>query len=199
MVIGLTGGMGCGKSTASRFFEAEGLGSIDADALVHELLATDEEVREAVAERFGTQVLTGEGRIDRRRLGERVFAHPKELEWLEQLLHPRVGRRWREETQRQVEVDWIVQIPLLFEKKLEESFDFTVCVGAGGEIQRSRLEQRGLSDREITRRLTRQFPLEEKIQRADFFLLNDGSLDFLQMQVAYLCRFLGIPRKRLTS
>src|SRR5690606_17064865 len=108
------------------------------------------------------------------------------LDWLERLLHPLVGKRWREEMAADPESDWVVQIPLLFEKKLEKSFQFTVCVGASGETQRQRLLQRGISEEEISRRLSRQLPIEEKIARSDFFLSNDGSLEFLRLQVVHL-------------
>lgn len=186
MMLGLTGGMGCGKSTAARFFSQTGFRSIDVDTIVHDLLAHNTEVQEAIAERFGPAIGGGDGAVDRRALGARVFSDPEALQWLEQLLHPRVGRLWREEVARDRESDWVVQIPLLFEKKLEESFNFTVCVGASSLVQHRRLQQRGLSDEEITRRLSRQLPLEDKTARSDFFLSNDGSLSFLRSQVVHL-------------
>jgi len=187
MLIGLTGGMGCGKSTTARFFEEEGFGSIDADAVVHALLAHDEAVTTAVEGRFGAEVLS-DGHVDRRALGAKVFGDPPALEWLEQLLHPRVGRFWRDAVAAEPDRDWVIQIPLLFEKKLEESFDFTVCVGSSSLVQHRRLRQRGLSEEEIARRLSRQLPLEDKAAQADFFLSNDGSLNFLRSQVAHLCQ-----------
>ena len=186
MILGLTGGMGCGKTTAARFFEEQGFGSIDSDALVHELLAADREVIEAVSEHFGDEVLLANGEIDRKRLGSLVFDDSEELEWLENLLHPLVGERWRAEVAAGPERSWVIQIPLLFEKKLEQSFNFTVCVGTSTERQRRRLLRKGFSDMDIARRIARQLPLNEKMARADFFLLNDGSLNFLREQVKRL-------------
>jgi dephospho-CoA kinase len=192
--IGLTGGMGCGKTTAARLFAEEGFRSLDADEIVHDLLANDAKVRQAIDDRFGSDVLDPEGRVDRRKLGTRVFADSEALAWLEQLLHPLVGRCWRETIARGDAASWVVQIPLLFEKRLEQFFDFTVCVGTSAETQRRRLLQRGLSDQEVARRIARQLPLEEKTAKADFFLLNDGSPEFLREQVQWLCRKLDPVR-----
>ncbi len=199
LLLGLTGGMGCGKSTAARFFSENGFRTLDADEIVHDLLANDAEVKRAIADRFGAEMLNAEGGIDRRRLGAVVFADPAALEWLEQLLHPQVGKVWREAVAAEPESDWAVQIPLLFEKKLEKFFQFTVCVGASGKTQRQRLLQRGLSEEEISRRLSRQLPIEEKTARSDFFLSNDGSLEFLRLQVAHLCeRLRALPAGQIS-
>lgn len=187
IIIGLTGGMGCGKTTAAARFLEEGYHVLDTDAVVHQLLAGDTEVKEAVKKRFGASILDPSGAIDRRALGARVFAEERELEWLEKLLHPRVREIWRGEVSRQKDKPWVIQIPLLFEKKLEQFVDLTVCVGASAETQRRRLLRRGFSDEEIVRRISRQLPIEEKTARADVFLLNDGSLEFLREQVDYLC------------
>lgn len=196
MIIGLTGGIGCGKTTAARFFTEEGFRSIDADALVHDLLANDAGVREVIVARFGPAVLGKDGAVDRRRLGERVFRDDDALRWLEELLHPLVGRRWREQVLKGGDQSWVVQVPLLFEKKLEQSFDFTVCVGTSAENQRRRLLAKGLSEEDMARRISRQLPLEEKTARADFFLLNDGSLEFLREQVQRLLRQLKAAPQR---
>lgn len=187
ITVALTGGMGCGKSTAARFFVEEGFRSLDADGIVHELLARDADVREAVVGRFGPEILDASGAIDRRRLGRRAFADPRALRELEAILHPKVRMTWMTAIETHSDSDWIVQIPLLFEKKLEQFFDFTVCVGTSGAIQRRRLLERGLPDHEVRQRISRQLPIEEKTEKADFFLLNDGSLHFLKKQVRCLC------------
>ncbi len=199
MILGLTGGMGCGKTTAARLFMEEGFGSIDSDALVHDLLAADSAVHRAIVERFGPDVDDGRGGIDRRRLGAIVFADDDALHWLESLLHPLVGARWREAVAREPDRPWVVQIPLLFEKKLEQSFDFTVCVGTSAANQRRRLMQKGYSSEEIARRVSRQLPLQEKTARADFFLLNDGSIDFLREQVQTLLAHLESQPRRSSA
>jgi dephospho-CoA kinase len=193
MLLGLTGGMGCGKSTAAHFFSENGFRTVDADGIVHELLERDPEVKQAISDRFGPEAMDADGRVNRRILGQIVFADGGALAWLEGIIHPRVGERWRAEVAHEADSDWVIQIPLLFEKKLEDSFDFTVCVGASGETQQQRLLQRGLTQDEIARRLARQLSIEEKTARSDFFILNDGSLDFLRLQVAHLCHQLRRP------
>ncbi|HLS27409.1 MAG TPA: dephospho-CoA kinase [Opitutales bacterium] len=199
MILGLTGGMGCGKTTAARFFEEFGFGTIDSDAIVHDLQAHDREVIDAIAERFGTEVLDERGGIHRKHLGARVFKDEKELQWLENLLHPLVAATWRGKVARETDRPWVVQIPLLFEKKLEQSFNFTVCVGTSAENQRRRLLKKGFSDADIARRISRQMPLHEKTARADFFLLNDGSLQFLREQVEHLLRELNYINANLPN
>ncbi|MEM9160791.1 MAG: dephospho-CoA kinase, partial [Verrucomicrobiota bacterium] len=127
MRIGITGGIACGKSTASRMFEAAGFGRIDCDELVHELLASDQSVISEVSSEFGEAVLADEGGINRRELGRRVFGNPDALKALEGILHPRVRERWESIADAESDKDWVVEIPLLFEKKLENRVDFTVC------------------------------------------------------------------------
>ncbi len=186
MVIGLTGGMGCGKSTAAGFFAEAGFLTEDTDRIVHELLAEDSGVIESVRGRFGDAVIRNEGGVDRGALGKAVFADRAGLEWLERLLHPRVAEYWRRSVESSPNRDWVVQIPLLFEKSLEKSVDFSVCVGADEETRHKRLLQRGLTGPEIAKRLSNQLPLTEKMNRAGYFLLNNGSLDFLRSQVRCL-------------
>lgn len=187
-IIGLTGGMGCGKSTAADFFAEEGFRTLDTDAIVHGLLANDSTVRSAIRRRLGSAVFDDKGQIDRKRLGEVVFTDREALSWLEGLVHPMVGKIWRRKVLESSHQVWVIQIPLLFEKRLEQSFDFTVCVGTSAETQRRRLRRRGFSEQEVIRRISRQLPLDEKIVKADFFLLNDGSLEFLRAQIRRFCR-----------
>lgn len=196
MTGGLTGGIACGKSTAAAFFADEGFGIIDSDALVHDLLASDGAVISEVERRFGRRAILAGGGVDRRALGRVVFSDPQELEWLEQLLHPLVGKEWRRRAGSDPTRPWIVQIPLLFEKKLESSFDFTVCVSADSEKQLQRLEARGLAKEEIAGRMARQMTLARKIELADHHLHNNGSLEFLRAQVAHLA---GLVRERFHS
>jgi dephospho-CoA kinase len=193
MVIGLTGGIGCGKSTAARLFAEAGFGLIDCDAIVRELLASDPAVAAEVADRFGMGVLLPAGGVDRRQLGARVFAVPEELEALEAILHPRVVAEW----QRRVAADpagpWLVEVPLLFEKGLEKYVDFTVCITCSPAVQLRRLADRGMAPLDAQQRIARQQPLARKEQLADFVLLNDGSLQFLQSQVSRLLQSIPSP------
>jgi len=187
--IGLTGGMGCGKTTAVGMFRDFGFGVLESDVIVRDLWETDAEVKKAALKRWPSiaeaSVQNPEIKISRRKVAEIVFADPKELEWLENLLHPRVRLCWQSAMEVEPEKDWVVEIPLLFEKNLASGFDYTLCIASSPALQAARLAARGLSPAEITARQARQWPLREKIERADWVALNDGSVDFLRRQIVH--------------
>ncbi len=186
MKLGLTGGIGCGKSTAARIFEERGFRRVDCDQIVRDLLDGDETVHTALRERFGDRVLLPGGGADRTAIASVVFHDAEALKWLEGLLHPRVSEVWQGRMNTEPGADWCVEIPLLFEKNLEKHFDFTVCLFSSEAIQLNRLAAKGLSPEQARARIQRQLPLEQKITRADFVLLNDGTQDFLRQQVFQL-------------
>ncbi len=194
MILGITGGIGCGKSTAARVFERRGFRRLDSDALVRDRVLADESVRAAVRERFGAGVFSGDAAIDRGRLAARVFASEGDLHWLEELTHPRVFALWREAFAREPGADWAVEVPLLFEKQLENWFDFTLCVASAPAQQLARLEQRGLSRALAEQRISKQLPLAHKIEWADFVLWNDGTPEFLAEQIDRLIDSLPVVR-----
>ena len=188
MILGITGGMGCGKSTAARLIEARGFRRLDSDALVHEKVLTDPEVVLAISGRHGPAVLHPDGSVNRGVLGARVFADDAELAWLESIVHPRVFALWRgaigDPADRGSQgPGWVLEVPLLFEKRLENWFDVTVCVACDPEQQFARLEQRGLNRTLAGQRISKQLPLARKIELSDFVLWNGGSPAFLQAQV----------------
>ncbi len=182
--IGLTGGMGCGKSTAGGVFRDQGFGVIESDAVVRELWETDEELKQAARKRWGERILE-QGKVSRRKVAGIVFADSRELEWLEGVLHPKVRLHWHSAMRVEPQKDWVVEIPLLFEKNLATEFDFTLCIASSPALQAARLAARGLSPVEVTARQARQWPLQQKIDQADWVALNDGSLDFLRRQLGY--------------
>jgi dephospho-CoA kinase len=156
---------------------------ISSDEIVHRLLREDTEVKRAVVARFGEGVVGTDGEIDRERVGEVVFADPRELDWLERLLHPRVSAaylRWRDELGRLADPPpvCVTEVPLLYEVDSADSFDAVVVVTASPEVRVSR-HIRPMQDRE--RRL---LPDEEKAARADFVFVNDGSLEELDAFVS---------------
>jgi dephospho-CoA kinase len=156
---------------------------ISSDDIVHHLLRDDGEVKQAIVERLGEGVLGSEGEIDRNRVGEIVFGNPRELDWLERLLHPRVSAeylRWRDELQRGPEPPavCVTEVPLLYEVGGESSFDVVVVITASPDVRVSR-HIRPMHDRE--RRLLSD---EEKAARADFVYVNDGSLEALDSFVS---------------
>ncbi len=186
MVIGLTGGIGSGKSTARAVFVAQGYSSVDTDAIVHSLLDSDEATIQEVVEAFGEGVWKPEGGVDRKALGSIVFSDAEALGLLEAILHPRVREFWETEIARDPDGDWVVEIPLLFEKNLQNRVDFTVCVFTDLSTQVERLERKGIGRAQALARIDRQMPLAEKAERADCVLLNEGSLEFLEDQVKTL-------------
>jgi dephospho-CoA kinase len=181
--VAITGGIGAGKSEALRAFARHGAATISSDDIVHELLRADEEVRDAVRERFGDAVFGPDGQIDRSLVAERVFGDARELDWLERLLHPRVIAgylRWREELAKQPDAPalTVTEVPLLYEVGGDTRFDAVVVITAPTEVRISR-EVRPMQDRE--RRL---IPDEDKVERADFAYVNEGTLEELDRFVA---------------
>lgn len=175
--VGLTGGLGAGKSTALAALETLGAATLSADAVVHELLGTGE-LRAAIADRLGDDAIDADGAVDRAAVAERVFASDADREWLEGLLWPRVGERvasWREQLAGADEppVAAVVETPLLFEAGMEAGFDHTIAVIAGEDVRAARAAARGHAA--VQERTVRQLSQEEKSQRADFTVRNDGT------------------------
>lgn len=192
LIVGLTGGMGSGKSTAAALFAEEGFTRLDADQVVRDVLLPSAEIERAVRERFGAAVFDAAGRIDRAKLGAVVFAEDAALAWLEGQLHPRLHAHWEKIYATARGERFIVEVPLLFEKGLENRFDFTICVTTDSALQLRRLEQRGVPSGIARQRLAKQLPLARKCELADFVLLNDGTLEFLREQVSELARRLSL-------
>lgn len=186
MVLGLTGGMGCGKSTAARLFEEFGYVRVDSDALIRDRVLHHPEVIRLVGAEFGPEVIAADGSLDRAVIARRVFPDAARLRWLEEQLHPRLFDLWREILAERDRGRWVFEVPLLFEKGLENWFDFTICVATTSTNQLARLAERGMSHALAEQRISKQFPLAQKIESADFVLLNDGSLTFLREQIATL-------------
>jgi dephospho-CoA kinase len=192
MNLGLTGGMGCGKSTAARFFADHGFRRIDTDVLVRTEVLTDPEVVADIGRRFGPGVLAVDGTIDRSHLGHLIFDDDVARQWLEALIHPRVRTLWDAQVRTAPAAACVVEIPLLFENGLENRFDFVVCVACSPSLQLARLEQRGMARTLAAQRISKQLPLVRKIELSDFVLSNDGTPDFLRQQVSLLVARLGV-------
>ena len=188
--IGLTGGMGAGKSEALNAFGELGAATLSTDAVVHELLGTDE-IRDALVDRFGADIAP-EGVVDRALVGQRVFSDPAERQWLEEQLWPKVGQRvvdWREESARSGPVVAVVEVPLLFESGMEAAFDHTVAVVADEITREQRAARRGHAG--VSSRHDRQLPQDEKAQRADFVVRNDGTREELKHALSRVLAKIG--------
>lgn len=197
LIVGLTGGMGTGKSTAAAMFAERGFRRLDADQLIRDELLPSPEIARAIRDRLGDAMLAADGRVRRDKVAEKVFGDPAALAWLEDLLHPRLLARWREIFAQVEDTAFIVEVPLLFEKGLENWFDFIVCVTADSATQLRRLEQRGVPPELARQRLVKQLPLARKCELADHVLLNDGPPEFLREQVNALAdRLLQNPPPR---
>ncbi len=178
LTIGLTGGIAAGKSEALAAFERLGAATISSDAVVHELLDS-EPLLGRLVERWGEDVAPG-GRVDRRRIGEVVFADPEQLGWLEGQIHPLVGERigaWLGSLPAGTEIA-VVEVPLLFESEMESAFDTTVAVVAAEDVRRARAEARGHAL--VGEREARQLAQGEKAARAEHVIENDGAVEDLE-------------------
>lgn len=190
MILGLTGGMGGGKSTAARFFEDMGYRRIDSDEIVRDHLLTNPDVIKLIRKRL-PDVIDGGNRVQRSILAQHVFANDEMRDWLEGLLHPKLYSHWREILATAPNALWLVEVPLLFEKGLENWFDFTVCVATSSLHQLARLKERGITQALAEQRISKQLPLAQKIEKADFVLTNDGTPHALRLQVAQLVGMLA--------
>ena len=183
--VGLTGGLGAGKSTALDALAELGAATLSTDAVVHELLATDE-LRELIVERLGSD-LAPDGVLDRSLIAERVFGDDEARAWLEGVLWPRVGERvagWRaalEDADRQPPAA-VVEVPLLFESGMESVFDTTIAVVADEAVREARAGARGHAG--LAERTGRQLSQEEKAARADHAIRNDGTVEALRSELA---------------
>jgi dephospho-CoA kinase len=179
--VGLTGGLGAGKSEALRALGELGAATLSTDAVVHELL-TGEELHDIVVERLGPEVAR-DGRLDRSLIAERVFGDDESRAWLEGELWPRVGKRVAEWKQEVEALDpappaAVVEVPLLFESGMEAAFDATIAVVADENLREERAGARGHAA--VAERTGRQLSQAEKSQRADFEVRNDGTLEELR-------------------
>jgi dephospho-CoA kinase len=179
--VGLTGGIGAGKSETLAAFERLGAATLSTDRVAHDLL-DDDEVRAALIDRWGEGIAPG-GSVDREKVSEIVFNDRDELTWLENVTHPRVGAHvieWRHSLGPEVAVA-VVEVPLLFEAAMEDAFDATVAVVADDERRDARLRERGQGG--LEGREARQLDQTEKASRADLVIRNDASLQELESEV----------------
>ena len=185
--VGLTGGLGAGKSTALEALERLGAATLSTDAVVHDLYATPE-LRDAVVARWGAGVAPG-GVVDRAAVAARAFAHPEERAWLEAEIWPRVAERiaaWREEVavREPPPAAAVVETPLLFEAGMEGIYDATIAVIADEEVRAQRAAARGHVG--VDTRAARQLPQEEKARRATYTVRNSGTLEELEGELSAL-------------
>ena len=189
-IIGLTGGIGSGKSTVARLFEALGAEVVDADILAREAVAPGTAALSLILDRFGEGIVDNNGALDRQKLGQIVFGDEQARRDLNAIVHPEVASlaqaRFRAAASRKVPLV-IYDVPLLFENGLEDAFSSIVVVYAPKDVRVKRLVARdGLTERDIHARMAAQMALEDKVGRADHVIDNTMSQDELRQRVASL-------------
>jgi len=187
--LGLTGGIGMGKSTAAELLAKRGAMVCDSDELARELVVPGQPALAEIVDTFGSAVLRDDGSLNRAKVAELVFSNSTAREKLEAILHPCIREAWQARLE-----DWavagerlaVVVIPLLFETQAESSFDKTVCVACSSELQRERLRGREWTDDQISSRIAAQMAVGKKIKRADHVIWTDGTIEVLASQWAEL-------------
>jgi dephospho-CoA kinase len=185
-VLGLTGGVGMGKSTSAQLLRDRGVRVVDTDDLARQVVEPGQPALAEVLAAFGPEIAGPDGRLRRKELARRVFGDPAARRQLEAILHPRIRMLWR----GQVEA-WraeghplaVVVIPLLFETKAEAELDATICVACSVASQQGRLLARGWSPEQIEQRNRAQWPISQKIARADYLVWTEAGLDVHAAQI----------------
>ncbi len=188
MIVALTGGMGCGKSLALQYFAELGWQTLSADAINHEIYKNSEEFKAGLRGRWGHHIFDGNGVIDRRAVAGIVFNDAAELEWLNGILHPLIRDHAEGCFAADPAGNHLFEVPLLYESGWHGRYDVVVCIWSNPETVRERLHKRGLDDGEIERRMAYQMTADEKLARADFGLINNGSPDDLYEQCKELSK-----------
>lgn len=203
-VLGLTGGVGMGKSTAAAFLANSGVTIVDTDVLARQLVEPGQPALDEIRHAFGAEMIAADGSLRRDQLARCVFGDPARRKTLESILHPRIRHLWQSQlaewranvTRSQPQETtpdqksagnrtrfFCVVIPLLFETQAEIEMDATLCVACSRATQHQRLTSRGWHAEQINQRIESQLPIEGKMARADYLIWNEGSLDVLHGQL----------------
>jgi dephospho-CoA kinase len=185
-LLGLTGGIGMGKTAAGQWLRSRGVPVVDTDVLARDIVEPGQPALVEIKAAFGDGIVTPDGRLRREDLARRVFCNPALRRTLEDITHPRIRLLWQQQAaawRREGRPVAAIVIPLLFETGAEKEVDATVCVACSGATQRMRLLDRGWSAEEIARRAAAQWPVEKKMALADFVVWTEGGLDILGKQI----------------
>src|SRR5262245_3369833 len=188
LLVGLTGGIGSGKSTVAALLARHGAVILDADAFARDAVRRGTDALAAVVRRFGDEVLATDGELDRARLASIVFADRDALDDLEAIVHPEVRRMIADGIQSHLDTDDVVVLvnPLLIEMGTHRDCDVVVVVSASPETQVSRSVARGMEEEDVRARLDAQLPLDQRARTADVLLDNEGTREELEAEVDVL-------------
>jgi len=188
LLVGLTGGLGSGKSTVARMLQERGAVVLDADVFARDAVRAGSEGFVAVVRRFGEEVVGPDGELDRAQLAGIVFADRSALDDLEAIVHPEVRRMLVDALQAELDTDHVVVLvnPLLIEMGTHRDCDVVVVVSTESETQVARATGRGMDEADVRARIAAQLPLDERARHADVLLDNEGSLEDLDREVSVL-------------
>ncbi|MFK8067126.1 MAG: dephospho-CoA kinase [Gammaproteobacteria bacterium] len=175
--IGLTGGIGSGKTTVSNLFAEFGISIIDADVIAHEIVQPDQPAYKEILKAFGSTILSTNREIDRKKLRQLVFNDQNKLDQLEKITHPRIISRMRDQVSQATSPYCILSIPLLFEKGLENEVDRILVVDIPTDIQNQRVSSRdNISQKEVEKIIKQQITREKRLLNAEDVIKNGGEL-----------------------
>jgi len=199
--IGLTGGIGCGKTTVCHLFAELGICIIDADILAHEIVQPDEIAHQEIVATFGSGILSENREIDRKKLRELVFKEPEKLQELEKITHPRIISSMHAQVRKAASPYCILCVPLLFEKDLREEVDRVLVVDLPTNIQKQRVAARdGIDMTQIEAIMQYQLSRKQRLSLADDVITNSGSVTDLQPQVMQLHQqYLELSKNHMNS
>ncbi len=193
--VGLTGGIATGKSAVAKILRELGYPVVDADVLARTVVKPGSKGLKSVTQVFGPEIILSNGELDRSTLGQIIFSDPAKRIQLEEILHPLIQEQRaheRRELERNETEIAFYDVPLLFEKNMQDEFDATVLVYAKPEVQKSRLSERDkISADEVERRLAAQMPIDEKVKLAKYVIINEAGLAELRANVQAVVNDLG--------
>ena len=187
LIIGLTGGIGSGKSVASDKFKSLGIVVVDADVASRKVVEPGKPALKEIQNHFGSGIITAEGKLDRNKLREIIATDSKERKWLESVLHPKIGEQITKEISESTSVYTLFVAPLLLETKSQEMCSRVVVVDVPKDVQIQRTAKRDkVSSNQVEQMVAAQMKREKRLEKADDVLLNNGTIEDLEKQVEEL-------------
>jgi dephospho-CoA kinase len=199
ILIGLTGGVGMGKSTTASFLERLGIPIIDTDVLARQVVEPGQPALEEIERAFGGSVVGSDGQLRRDQLARIVFSDDAKRRQLEAILHPRIRERWLAQAamwRAEKRPVGVVVIPLLFETGAEKEFDVILCTACSAASQRRRLEARGWNATQIDQRIAAQWSVQKKMDLAGFVIWSEPGLEIHASQVRRIVKRWELPATR---